>query len=200
MRREDCDDDRGGASLMRGGSRWRVLVRELCEETRVAGLLCDARDARGFARRAGLRRCTKRWSRCGALGHRLARRARRCVSVVVAAGRAATDCCARADAAPLASSPARVPATASATSRLRGGCSSVVADPSFRRLETAARGRRGCPQRPEPQGGGLGARRCGGRMMTILLLYVGVARSAAGNCPAACGAGSSTGSDKRLPK
>ena len=44
LRREDCDDltaagDRVGASFR----------RELCEETRVAGLLCDARDAEGLA-------------------------------------------------------------------------------------------------------------------------------------------------------
>ena len=71
---------------------------------------------------------------------------------------------------------ARAPATASATSRLRGGgffgrCCGSKFSTSGDRSTGATR----LPAMPIATGGGFGARRCGGRIMTILLWCLGAA-------------------------
>ena len=202
FRRDDCDDLPGAS-----------FRRELCEETRVAGLLCDARDARahaGGARASGAVRSAGAGAgpsaTTGTMGAsmRFRRRRRRPCSHRLFRSRRRCSACFFAR--------ARAPATASATSRLRGGAflGRAACGSKFSTSGDRSTGATRLPATPRATGGGLGARRCGGRMMTILLRCVGVApgrnRSAAGRllhrgcAGGACGAVSSTDSDNRLPK
>ena len=174
FRREDCDDLPGAS-----------LRRELCEETRVADLLCDARDAEGLdgARPSGAARSAGAGAgpsaTTGTMGAsmRFRRRRRRPCSHRLLRSRRRCSACFFAR--------ARAPATTSATSRLRGGgflgrCCGSKFSTSGDRSTGATR----LPATPRATGGGLGARRCGGRMMTIMLRCVGASsgrnRSAAG--------------------
>ena len=168
LRRDDCDDLPGAS-----------LRRELCEETRVAGLHCDARDAEGLARgHAGGARASGAARSAGAgagpsatgtmgASMRFRRRRRRPCSHRLLRSRRRCSACFFAR--------ARAPATASATLRLAGGGFLGRCGSKFSASADGGRGATRLPATPRATAGGFGARRCGGRMMTIMLWCVGVA-------------------------
>ena len=187
FRREDCDDLPGAS-----------FRREDCDDRRRGG---GAR-ASGAARSAGAGAGPSTTGTTGASMRFRRRRRRPCSHRLLRSRRRCSACFfAR----------ARAPARASATLRLAGGGFLGRCGSKFSASADGGRGATRLPATPRATvGGGFGARRCGGRMMTILLRCLGAApgknRSAAGrllhrDCAGgAFGAGSSAGCDERLPK
>ena len=180
FRREDCDDLPGVP-----------LMREDCDDRRCGG---GAR-ASGAARSAGAGAGPSATAGTMGASMRFRRRRRRPCSHRLLRSRRRWSACFFAR--------ARAPATASATSRLRGG---GLLGSKFSTSGDRSMGATRLPAMPRATGGGLGARRCGGRMMTILLRCLGAeiglhqGDCCTGLAPAACDAGSSTDSGNRLPK
>ena len=151
FRRDDCDDLPGAS-----------FRREDCDDRRRGG---GAR-ASGAARSAGAGAGPSTTGTTGA-SMRFRRRRRRPCSHRLLRSRRRWSACFFAR--------ARAPATASATLRLAGGGFLGRCGSKFSASADGGRGATRLPATPRATAGGFGARRCGGRMMTIMLWCVGVA-------------------------